>query len=64
MQGFSGTTTSTLDKKAILAALLQDAIKWDNGEYEPEKIAAFWRAKLDRRIIAKSIENLASGIGK
>jgi hypothetical protein len=64
MQGFSGTITSTLDKKAILAALLQDAIKWDNGEYEPEKIAAFWRAKLDRRIIAKGIENLASGIGK
>ena len=64
MQGFSGTIASTFDKEALLAALLQDAVKWDNGDYEPEKIAAFWRAKLDRRIIAKSIENLASGAVK
>ena len=64
MQGFSGTIASTFDKEAILAALLQDAIKWENGDYEPEKIAAFWRAKVDRKIIAQSIENLASGIIK
>ena len=64
MQGFSGTIASAFDREAILAALLQDAIKWDNGGYEPEKIAAFWRAKLDRKIIAKSIGNLATGIVK
>jgi glycosyltransferase involved in cell wall biosynthesis len=61
MQGFSGTTAPTFDRKAIFAALLQDAIKWDNGDYEPEKIAAFWRNKLDRKNIAKNVEHLASG---
>jgi hypothetical protein len=59
MQGFSGTISSTFDKEAILAALFQDAAKWDNGNYDPQKIAAFWRPKLDRKTIAKSIENLA-----
>ena len=62
MQGFSGTTAATFDREAILAALLQDSIKWENGNYEPEKIAMFWRAKLNRKSIAKSIENLACGI--
>lgn len=59
MQGFSGTVASTFDREALLAALLQDSIKWENGDYDPEKISAFWRTKLDRKIIAKNIENLA-----
>ena len=59
MQGFSGTVASTFDRDAILAALLEDAIKWDDGDYEPEKAASFWRAILDRKIIAKKIERLA-----
>ncbi len=59
MQGFSGTTAATFDKAAILAALLQDVEKWDSGSYDPQKTAAFWRPKLDRRTVAKSIENLA-----
>jgi glycosyltransferase involved in cell wall biosynthesis len=58
MQGFSGTTAATFDKEAILAALLLDAKKWDNGDYEPQKIAAFWRPNLDRRTVAKEIESL------
>jgi glycosyltransferase involved in cell wall biosynthesis len=61
MQGFSGTVASTFDREAILAALMQDAIKWERGNYEPEKIATFWRAKLDRRIIAQALENLVKG---
>jgi hypothetical protein len=59
MQGFSGSIAATFDKEAILAALLQDSIKWDNGKYDPEKIASFWRPILDRKAVAKSIENLA-----
>ena len=59
MQGLSGSIAATFDKEAILAALLQDATKWDNGKYDPEKIAAFWRPILDRKTVAKSIENLA-----
>jgi glycosyltransferase involved in cell wall biosynthesis len=59
MQGFSGSIAATFDKEAILAALLQDAIKWDNDKYNPEKIAGFWRLILDRKVVAKSIENLA-----
>jgi glycosyltransferase involved in cell wall biosynthesis len=59
MQGFCGTVASTFDKDAILAALLQDAVMWDRGNYEPEKIASFWRPKLDRKAVAKKIENMA-----
>jgi glycosyltransferase involved in cell wall biosynthesis len=58
MQGFSGSISATFDKEAILAALLQDAIKWDHGKYDPQKISAFWRPKLDRKTVAKSIEAL------
>ena len=53
---------STFDTEAILAALLQDSIKWEKGCYEPEKIAMFWRSKLDRKSIAKNIENLATRV--
>ena len=60
MQGFSGTTAPTFEREAILAALLQDAMKWDRRNYVPEKISAFWRAKLERKIVAKTIETLAS----
>ena len=35
-------------------------MKWDRRNYVPEKISAFWRAKLDRKIVAKTIETLAS----
>jgi glycosyltransferase involved in cell wall biosynthesis len=59
MQGFSGSTAATFDKDAILAALLMDATKWDRAEYDPVKIAEFWRPRLDRRNIAKQIQMLA-----
>jgi glycosyltransferase involved in cell wall biosynthesis len=59
MQGFSGSISASFDKQAILAALLQDANKWDQGKYNPKKIAAFWRQILDRKSVAKSIETLA-----
>jgi glycosyltransferase involved in cell wall biosynthesis len=61
MQGFSGTVSSTFSKNAPLAALIQDSTKWENGYYEPDKIATFWRAKLNRKSVAKSIDSLASG---
>lgn len=61
MEGFSGTVASTFDREAILAALLQDSIKWESGCYEPDKIATFWRAKLNRKSVAKSIDSLACG---
>ena len=59
MQGFSGTTAPLFEKKAIFAALLQDSIKWDNGMYDRQKIAEFWRPILNRKSVAKDIENLA-----
>jgi glycosyltransferase involved in cell wall biosynthesis len=62
MQGFSGTTAASFDGEAILATLLKDSAKWDRGDYEPEKIAKFWRAKLDRKNIAKTIETLAKEV--
>lgn len=60
MQGFSGSTAATFDGDAVLAALLQDAHKWDQNEYAPVQIAQFWRPKLDRRSVAKSIEHLVA----
>ena len=60
MQGFSGTVAANFEEEAVLVALLQDAHKWDNNKYEPEKTAQFWRPKLDRRAVAKSIEKLAA----
>ncbi len=59
MQGFSGTTAPLFEEKAIFAALLQDSIKWDNGMYDRQKIAEFWRPILNRKSVAKDIENLA-----
>ncbi|MCL5877706.1 MAG: glycosyltransferase family 4 protein [Candidatus Bathyarchaeota archaeon] len=60
MQGFSGSIAPSFHKEAILAALLQDAAKWDNGSYDPQKIALYWRPKLDRKTVAKSIANLVT----
>jgi hypothetical protein len=58
MQGFSGTVSSTFSKNAVLAALIHDSTKWDRGDYEPEKIADFWRAKVNRKNVAESIASL------
>ncbi len=60
MQGFSGSVAATFHKEAILAALLQDVAKWDNGSYDPQKIALYWRPKLDRKTVAQSIANLVT----
>jgi hypothetical protein len=64
MQGFSGTISSTFEGKTILAALLQDSRKWEKGTYEPEKIAAFWRDKLNRKTVAESLAKLANTVIK
>lgn len=57
--GFSGTLASSFKAPGILAALLEDAKKWDNDKYGSEGIAAFWRPKLDRKAVAKCIVELA-----
>jgi glycosyltransferase involved in cell wall biosynthesis len=59
MQGFSGTIASTFKKEAILAALIQDSMKWDYDYYQPDEIADFWRGKVDRKSVAEQIANLA-----
>lgn len=59
MQGFSGTTSTSFKKEDLLAALLQDSLKWENQYYEPEKISTFWKARLNRKKIAEEIEKLA-----
>jgi glycosyltransferase involved in cell wall biosynthesis len=58
MEGFSGSVAATFDKEAISSALMQDVIKWDNEEYNSQKISAYWRAKLDRKTVAKKISKL------
>ncbi len=63
MQGFSGTTSASFDETAVLAALLQDADKWDNGGYDSEATAVFWREKLNRKTIAAQILKKAEKFG-
>jgi len=58
-QGFSGSVSSNFSKNRFLTALVEDAAKWDRGFYEPAKIAEYWRPKLDRRSVAKSIVEIA-----
>lgn len=62
MQGFSGVTAANFSKKAVLAALLLSAEKWERKEYDPEEIANFWRKKLDRKNIAKEFVKIAEKI--
>jgi glycosyltransferase involved in cell wall biosynthesis len=59
MQGFSGTVCASFSRKAVLAALIQDATKWDRGYYEPEKIASYWRAIVNRKSVAEKLANIA-----
>jgi glycosyltransferase involved in cell wall biosynthesis len=59
MQGFSGSVSPNFTKNGFLSALIEDAIKWDRGQYKPEEIAAFWRPKLDRKEVAKNIQEIA-----
>jgi glycosyltransferase involved in cell wall biosynthesis len=57
--GFSGTISGDFGRKRFLGALFEDAAKWDQGRYDPEKIANFWRPKLDRKTVAKMVEEIA-----
>jgi glycosyltransferase involved in cell wall biosynthesis len=57
--GFSGTISGDFGRKRFLGALFEDATKWDRGYYNPEKIAAFWRPKLDRKTVAGMVAEIA-----
>jgi glycosyltransferase involved in cell wall biosynthesis len=57
--GFSGSISADFSEKRFLSALLGDVAKWDRGVYDPEKIAAFWRPKLDRKTVAGMIAEIA-----
>lgn len=59
MQGFSGSVSPNFTKNGLLSALVEDAAKWDRGEYNPEKIAAYWRPLLDRKAVARSVAEIA-----
>jgi len=53
--GFSGTITRGFQKIPIVSALIEDSIKWENGQYHYDEIANFWRKKLNRKEIAQEI---------
>lgn len=55
MQGSSGTISSNFTEEALLAALLQDSVKWDKHYYDSEKISSFWRDKLSKIKVARDI---------
>jgi glycosyltransferase involved in cell wall biosynthesis len=56
--GLSGTVSGDFGRKQFLSAMLADAAKWDRGCYDPEKIAAFWRPKLDRKTVARMVTEI------
>jgi hypothetical protein len=39
--------------------MVGDAAKWEQGRYDPEKIADFWRSKLDRKTVAGMVAEIA-----
>ena len=43
----SGTIAATFSEDDLLAALVADAWKWSNREYDRARIAAYWRPKLN-----------------
>jgi glycosyltransferase involved in cell wall biosynthesis len=57
--GFSGTVSGDFGRKRFLGALFADATKWNQGRYNPEKIAEFWRPKLDRKTVAGTVAEIA-----
>jgi glycosyltransferase involved in cell wall biosynthesis len=57
-EGSSGTIAVNFSSKALIAALNEDVIKWGKGSYDPQKIAAYWRPKVDRKTVAKSVLEL------
>jgi glycosyltransferase involved in cell wall biosynthesis len=57
--GFSGTISGDFGRKQFLSAMVADAAKWDQGYYDSEKIAAFWRPKLDRKTVAGMVAEIA-----
>jgi glycosyltransferase involved in cell wall biosynthesis len=57
--GFSGSISGDFGRKRFLTALVEDAAQWDQGQYDPQKIADFWRPKLDRKTVAKMIAEIA-----
>ncbi|NLF89605.1 glycosyltransferase [Candidatus Bathyarchaeota archaeon] len=59
-EGFSGTVSSDFSQKRFLSSLVADAAKWDSGFYDPDRIAAFWRPKLDRRAVAGTIAEMVN----
>jgi glycosyltransferase involved in cell wall biosynthesis len=57
--GFSGTISADFGRKRFLSAMVEDAAKWDRGCYDSEKIADFWRPKLDRKTVAGMVAEIA-----
>lgn len=45
--GRSGTIAQTFSEDDLLAALVADAARWSNGDYDRAQIASYWRPKLD-----------------
>jgi glycosyltransferase involved in cell wall biosynthesis len=59
LQGFSGSLSVNCHKESLLAALIQDETKWERGYYEPQKIADFWRNRLETKSVAQNIAAIA-----
>lgn len=56
--GFSGTIAPNFSCNALLSSLFMDVLKWENKIYDPQTISSFWRAKLNRKVIAQNFLQL------
>jgi glycosyltransferase involved in cell wall biosynthesis len=57
--GFSGTVACGFDTSKVKEALLAEVKRWDAGEHSSLEISEYWRARLDRRAIAATIQAIA-----
>jgi len=60
--GAFGTVAPSFSHEAIASALLYDAQRWDGGYYQPEAIAEYWRARLDRKAVGRQLLSLVEQI--
>lgn len=57
---FSGTVANGFGRSSVKQALLSEAKRWDAGDRSPREIAAYWRARLNRRAVASDILAIAA----
>lgn len=59
---FSGSISDDFDSNSLKLVLEKDIEKWDNGKYNPEEIAKYWRQELSEEKVSKQIIELIKSL--